>query len=155
MNNNDILRRLRYTFSLDDDAMMRIFTLAESSASRAEVCDWLKSEDDDAQKALTDEKLAIFLNGFIILKRGKKEGPQPAPELRLNNNVILRKLKIALQLDDEDMLEIFMLVGARLSKHELSAFFRKHTHEKYKMCKDQFLRNFLQGLQMKYTLLNK
>jgi uncharacterized protein YehS (DUF1456 family) len=94
--------------------------------------------------------MAIFLNGFINEKRGKKEGVQPEPEKRLNNNIILRKLKIALNLKDEDILEILMLADLRISKHELSAFFRNPNQEQYRLCKDQVLRNFLFGMQKKY-----
>ena len=60
------------------------------------------------------------------------------------------KLKIALNLKSEDVLEILQLAEFQLSKHELSAFFRKPGHKHYRDCKDQVLRNFLKGLQMKY-----
>ena len=94
--------------------------------------------------------LATFLNGLIIDKRGKKDGPQPKPEKTLNNNIILRKLKIALHLTDTDMLDIFHLVDFEISRHEINAFFRKPGQSQYRLCKDQFLRNFLYGLQEKY-----
>ncbi len=68
----------------------------------------------------------------------------------MNNNLVLRKLKIALTLDDTEMLEIFGLVGFHISKHEISAFFRKPDNSHYRDCKDQILRNFLVGLQMKF-----
>jgi uncharacterized protein YehS (DUF1456 family) len=96
--------------------------------------------------------LSIFLNGLIIEKRGKKEGPQPLPETKLNNNIIFRKLKIALNLKDVDVLDILSLVDLRISKHELSAFFRKPNQSQYRLCKDQILRNFLHGLQKKYRV---
>jgi len=83
-------------------------------------------------------------------KRGQREGPQPKPEQRLNNNIIFRKLKIALNLQDEDILKILQLAALPMSKHELSAFFRKPDHKNYRSCKDQILRNFLQGLQIQY-----
>jgi uncharacterized protein YehS (DUF1456 family) len=83
-------------------------------------------------------------------KRGKKEGPQPDPEQRLTNNIIFRKLKIALDLKAEDVLEIMDLANLRMSKHELSAFFRRPDHKNYRDCKDQILRNFLNGVQLKY-----
>ena len=150
MNNNDIIRRLRYTFDFDDDKMIKLFALAGVEVTRTEVCDWLKREEDPDFKKLNDKKFATFLNGFIHYKRGKREGPQPVPEKRLNNNMILRKLKIALNLKDTDMLEILQLVDMRLSKHELSAFFRKPSQRQYRECHDQILRNFLQGLQLKY-----
>mgnify|MGYP005754454979 CR=1 FL=1 len=150
MNNNDILRRVRYTFDYGDDKMIALFASGGKEVTRAEVSDWLKKEDDPEYKELNDERLAAFLNGFINEKRGKKEGPQPEPEKRLNNNIILRKFKIALNLKDEDMLEILELANFRLSKHELSAFFRKPDHQHYRPLKDQILRNFLHGMQIKY-----
>ncbi|SFH25373.1 YehS family protein [Pontibacter chinhatensis] len=150
MTNNDILRRIRYTFDYGDDKMIALFGSGGKQVTRAEVSDWLKKEEDPEYKELNDELLAAFLNGFINEKRGKKEGPQPEPEKRLNNNVTLRKLKIALNLKDEDILEILLLANFRLSKHELSAFFRKPDHQHYRPLKDQILRNFLHGMQIKY-----
>jgi uncharacterized protein YehS (DUF1456 family) len=82
--------------------------------------------------------------------RGKKEGPQPDAENKLTNNIILRKLTIALNLQAEDTLEILDLADLRLSKHELSAFFRRPEHKHYRVCKDQVLRNFLFGMQLMY-----
>lgn len=150
MNNNDILRRIRYTFDFNDDQMIALFGSGSMQVTRAEVSDWLKKEDDPECKELGDEQLAAFLNGFINEKRGKKEGPQPEPEKKLNNNIILRKLKIALNLKDEDMLDILELVRFRLGKAELSAFFRNPSQSQYRACKDQILRNFLHGMQLKY-----
>jgi len=94
--------------------------------------------------------LAVFLNGFINLKRGKRDGPQPKPEERLNNNLIFQKLRIALNLRAEDIIDILQLVDFRLSKPELSAFFRKPDNKNYRKCKDQILRNFLLGVQSKF-----
>ncbi|WP_287963382.1 DUF1456 family protein, partial [Alcanivorax sp.] len=94
--------------------------------------------------------LAIFLNGLINALRGKKPGQQPEPESRLTNNMIFMKLKIALSLQAEDVLAVLELADFRMSKHELSAFFRKPGHKHYRECKDQILRNFLKGLQIQY-----
>ena len=150
MVNNDILRRLRYTFDFNDHKMISLFSLADYQVTRQLVSDWLKKEDDPAYQNCSDTELAIFLNGLIIDKRGKREGPQPESEKRLSNNIILTKLKIALNLKAEDMLEIFALAETPVSKPELSAFFRKPGHKHYRECKDQLLRKFLQGLQKKY-----
>ena len=149
MTNNDILRRIRYIFDYNDTKMIDIFELADLKVSREQVSDWLKKDDDPAYKACSDTTMATFLNGLIIDKRGKKDGPQPKPEKKLNNNIIFRKLKIALDLKAEDVLEILKLANLRMSKHELSAFFRKVGHKHYRECKDQVLRNFLKGLQVK------
>lgn len=151
--NNDILRRLRYTFDLDDAKMITIFALADQQVTRQQVSDWLKKEEDPSFQTCSDTQLAIFLNGLISDRRGKLEGPQPVPEKRLTNNIIFRKLKIALDLKSTDILDIFDLANFRVSKHELSAFFRKPGHKHYRSCKDQMLRNFLNGLQHKYRVL--
>jgi uncharacterized protein YehS (DUF1456 family) len=152
VNANDILRRIRYTFEISDSKMMEIFALAGHEITRAQISDWLKKDDDPAYKDLDDNHLAIFLNGFIIEKRGKKEGPPPIAEKRLNNNIVLRKLKIALDLKDDNILEILALADMRISKHELSAFFRKPDQEQFRPCKDQILRNFIHGMQVKYNI---
>lgn len=149
MTNNDILRRIRYIFDLNDNKVISIFALAELKVSREQISDWLKKDDDASYKSLSDTELAIFLNGLIIEKRGKKDGPQPVPEKVLNNNIIFRKLKIALNLKNEEVLELLVLADLKISKHELSAFFRRADHKHYRVCKDQILRNFLKGVQLK------
>ena len=111
---------------------------------------WLKKEEDEAYQEMKDIELATFLNGLINLKRGKKEGPQAIPETELNNNIIFRKLKIALNFKDIDILEVFDLVDLKVGKHELSALFRNPNQSQYRECQDQFLRNFLYGLKMKF-----
>ena len=150
MTNNDILRRLRYTFDFSDSKMIGLMGLAGLEVTRGQVSDWLKKEDDPAYKNCTDTQLAIFLNGLIIDRRGKKEGPLPKPEKRISNNIIFRKLKIALDLKADDVMDILNLANQHISKHELSAFFRKPDHKHYRDCKDQILRNFLKGVQTKY-----
>lgn len=148
--NNDILRRIRYTFNFNDSEIISLFFLADLQVTRAQISNWLKKEDDPAYQKLNDNQLAIFLNGLIIEKRGKKEGEQPIAEKQLNNNLIFRKLRIALNLKDDEILSILELTGMRISKHELSAFFRNPNQVQYRPCQDQILRNFLQGMQMKY-----
>lgn len=150
MDNNDILRRIRFIFNLNDTKMMSIFASTGYKATRAQISDWLKKDDDPAFKKCNDSQLAIFLNGFINERRGKKEGAQPEPESRLNNNLIFRKLRIALNLKDEDILQLLEMANFQMSKAEFSAFFRKVGHKHYRPCKDQVLRNFLQGLQEKH-----
>lgn len=150
MTNNDIIRSIRYTFDFSDSTMIDIFGSAEFPVTRAQVSDWLKRDDDPEHQSLHDKQLAYFLNGLINYKRGKKEGEQPAAEKTLNNNIIFRKLKIALNLKDDKVLDILDSVEMRISKHELSAFFRKPDQSQYRQCKDQILRNFLHGMQLKY-----
>jgi uncharacterized protein YehS (DUF1456 family) len=148
--NNQILRRLRYAFDFNDSTMIKIFGHAGLEVSRAQISDWLKKDDDAAFVAIADPELAVFLNGLIIEKRGRKEGAQPEPEQKLNHNIVFRKLKIALDLKDDDILSLLLLSDFRLSKHELSAFFRRPDHHHYRACQDQVLRNFIKGVQLKF-----
>jgi uncharacterized protein YehS (DUF1456 family) len=150
MTNNDILRRIRYVFDFNDSKVISIFSLADQIVTREEISCWLKKDSEPDFESLNDELLATFLNGLINDKRGKKDGVQPSPEKSLSNNIIFRKLKIALDLKAEDVLVILQLADFSLSKHELSAFFRKKGHKHYRECQEQVLRNFLQGLQNKY-----
>jgi len=148
--NNDIMRRIRYTFDFDDAKMIAVFGLANHVVTQEQVSHWLKRDDDPLFQACGDMQLAIFLNGLINDRRGKREGPEPKPEQSLNNNIIFRKLKIALDLKAEEILELLDQTSVSISKHELSALFRKKSHKHYRECKDQLLRNFLNGVQLKY-----
>ncbi len=150
MTNNDVLRRIRYIFDFGDDKMIALFAQAECEVTREQVSNWLKKEDQDDYQALGDSLLATFLNGLIDDRRGKREGAQPVPETKLTNNIIFRKLKIALDLRNDDILAVMKLVDLRMSRHELSAFFRKVGHKHYRECKNQMLRGFMRGLQVKY-----
>lgn len=149
MDNNDIFRKLRFIFDYSDSDMIALFAEADLVVTRSQVSDWLKKEDDPAFRKLDDLHLAVFLNGLINRTRGKKEGVEVVPEKQLNNNIILRKLKIALNYRDEDMLEVLALADLQISKHELSAFFRNPNQSQYRPCHDQVMRNFLLGLQFK------
>mgnify|MGYP000491652090 CR=1 FL=1 len=150
MTNNYILRRLRYTFDFNDKNMIAIWALADEVVNREQISAWLKQEDDPGYQNCNDRQMAVFLNGLINKFRGKKDGPQMAPESRINNNIILRKLKIALNLIDDDILTIMASVEMEMGKSELSAFFRKAGHKHYRKLQDQMLRRFLQGVEMKY-----
>ena len=80
-----------------------------------------------------------------------KEGaPAQVVPNRINNNLILRKLRIGLDYKEEDMLSTLKLANFNLSKSELSALFRSKDHKHYQDCGDQILRNFLIGLTTKY-----
>ena len=154
MQKNDVLKRLRYILDLGDDQMMDIFKLAELEVNRETLCNWLKNDDDPNYVECEAIELASFLNGLITLKRGKREGEAPKPEKYLSNNIVLKKLSIAFSLRSEEVIEVLSMADFNLSKHELSAFFRKKEHKNYRDCKAQVLRNFLMGLQIKLRPCN-
>ena len=172
MDNNDILIRLRYALDIKDADMVEVFRLGGLELTKEAVQKMLvkskKDEETDASDtgaASVDEQLACdnktleaFLNGLITSQRGKpqpKPGePEPKPEFVLNNgnvnNLLLKKVKIALTLTNEDMLEILESAGVTVSKRELSAVLRKEGHRNYKPCGDRYARNFLKGLALRY-----
>lgn len=162
MDNNDILIRLRYALEIKNSEMAEIFKLGGEEVSVPEVVRILKKSDDeeenDSQIKLTNSMLNSFLNGFIIYKRGRQEPkpgqtntPEPTIENYSNiNNILLKKIKIALSLTTEDMIDVFKKAGLNVSKGELGAFLRKEGHKNYKVCLDNFSRNFLKGLTIKY-----
>ncbi len=150
MTNNYILRRTKIIFNYTVAKMVEVFALADETVTTQQIKGWARKDDDPDLVEMTDKMLATFLNGFIIEKRGKKDGAKPIAEEKLNNNIVLRKFKIALNLKDTDIQKIFVLSHIDISKHELSSFFRDINHRSYRQCKDQFLRNFMHGLQAKY-----
>jgi uncharacterized protein YehS (DUF1456 family) len=155
-NNNDNLRRLRYALDLGDSTMLGIFAEAGVSMEPGRLASFFKREQDPGYAELSDELFGSFLDGLIAQRRGKREpakaaaaGATPALPLPMTNNRVLRSIRIALELKDQDMIDIMALAGVRISKSELSALFRKADHKNYRECGDQFLRNFLQGLAVR------
>jgi uncharacterized protein YehS (DUF1456 family) len=153
MNNNDVLRQLRYALNMNDSTMIEIFKLAEHEIRPSILTGLLKKEDEEGFVNCGDSVLGYFLDGLILHKRGRKEvkpGETRRRDSRLTNNIILKKLRIALELKEDDMLAVLKLAEVDISKSELSALFRKEGHKNYKECGDQFLRKFLKGLSLRY-----
>jgi len=97
------------------------------------------------------EELGVFLDGLIILKRGpspKKANDDEAVEL--TNNLILKKLRIALELKEPETELIFNLADVMLTKQELKSLFRNEKHKNFKVCSNELLMAFLEGLDEFY-----
>ncbi|MCU9614376.1 DUF1456 family protein [Caldibacillus lycopersici] len=157
MDNNDILIRLRYALELKNKEMAEIFQLGGEELSVPEVIKILtKSDAEEEQIRCDNNMLDAFLNGLIIYKRGKQDSQPNKPDSSIHsmkkhsNNLLLKKVKIALAFTTEEMLEIFESAGITVSKGELGAFLRKEGHKNYKECGDKYARNFLKGLAIKY-----
>jgi uncharacterized protein YehS (DUF1456 family) len=150
MTPNDLLRRLRYVFDFKDSTLLEIFKLAEHEVDLATLMAFLKKEDDVGYVECSNQVLEAFLDGFIFYKRGKQDRLPTKSTSPLTNNAILKKLRIALAFQEDDMLSTFKLADLEVTKSELTALFRKEGHRKYKECGDQFLRNFLMGLTNRY-----
>lgn len=171
MNNNDILIRLRYALDIKDTDMLEMFKMGGATVTKEELQKMLiksknssnekeadEFEADENMKKCTNFMIECFLNGFIIFKRGKMESKPGEPEKKKLmitdnkhvNNIMLKKVKIALSLSSEEMIDIFKDAGIVLSKSELSAVFRKEGQRNYKECGDRYARNFLKGLAIRY-----
>ena len=147
MTNNYILRNIRYALNLDDSTMIKIFRLGRHDIDPIVLTALLKKEDEPGHIECGDKILGSFLDGLIIHNRGRKEtGQESVKQIALTNNDVLKKLRIALELKEEDMLAILKAGDVNISKSELTALFRKRGHKHYKECGDQFLRYFFRGL---------
>ena len=153
MTNNDIFRRLRYALDLSNKTVIEVFQLSGMEMIQSDVLALLKKEAEEGYLECSDLVLDAFLDGLIVQKRGNRQGEADKPKMtvkHLTNNEILRKIRIALELKEGDMLALLKLAQFPTSKSELTALFRAKGHENYKECGDQLLRNFLKGLTIRY-----
>lgn len=149
MINNHVLRSIRYMLDLSDTKVVEITKLADAdfAIDKTGVQAFLKKEEEEGYAECSDAVLARFLNGLVVHLRGTDPNlPPRAVEARVTNNLVLKKLRVAFELKDADMHEVFEAAGFAVSKPELSAVFRQPGHKNYRVCGDQMLRNFLKGL---------
>lgn len=149
MVNNDVLRSIRYTLDLSDKRVAQLISLGGDSATPEQLALYLLAESDEPRELCPDVTLAAFLNGLITDQRGVREN-QPPLETKLNNNMVLKKLRIAFALRDDDILTLVQRAGSNLSLAELNAVFQKPDHKNFVICGDQLLRHFLSGLTAIY-----
>ncbi|GAB2613069.1 YehS family protein [Novilysobacter erysipheiresistens] len=152
MINNDVLRSIRYMLDLSDGKVVEITQLADPGfpIDKTDVEAFLKKDNEDGYVECSNAVLAHFLDGLVIHRRGRNPDLPVRPvEKRVNNNVVLKKLRVAFELKDVDMHEVFEAAGFPISKPELSALFRQPGHKNFRLCGDQLLRNFLKGLTLR------
>lgn len=152
MINNDVLRSVRYMLDLSDGRVIDFIHNADPdfAVDKADVQALLRKENEEGFVECSNRTLALFLDGLIVDRRGRNENLPARPvEKRVTNNVVLKKLRVAFELKDVDMHEIFAASGFPVSKPELTALFRQPDHKNFRLCGDQLLRNFLKGLTMR------
>ncbi|WP_137885149.1 DUF1456 family protein [Pseudomonas sp. 2FE] len=150
MINNDVLRSVRYMLDISDAKIVEIIKLADYDVQLNAVSAFLKKDEEDGYADCSDEVMAHFLDGLVFHKRGKDESRPAHPlELPVTNNMVLKKLRVAFELKEDDMHAILQSADFPVSKPELSALFRKFGHSNYRTCGDQLLRNFLKGLTLR------
>ena len=146
MHNNEAFRRIRYALELDDPTTVAIFAAGNYECNQSDVDKFSKKESDPTDvEVLPDVPFSHFLNGLIVYRRGGTP-PEVKADETMNNNKAIKKLRIALELYEDEMLAIFDHAGIKLSGHKLSALFRTEGHKHYRECNDHTLRQFLRGL---------
>ena len=151
MKTNDILYKIQKALNLSQEEMLEAYKLADYKIEASHLDSLLKRRQDEGSKLCSYEELGVFLDGFVILKRGpspKKTNNNEAVEL--TNNLILKKLRIALELKEAETEIIFSLGEAELSKQQLASLFRKEGHKNFKECSDELLMAFLEGMDEFY-----
>lgn len=160
MTNNDILKRVRYALDLGDFSVLEMTKNGGKEITSMELNAYYRKEEEEGYKNCSNSVLNSFLDGLIIKKRGPRPdaGPERSPKdsglvkkaVVPRNNDVMKKLKIAFKLKDEDIVNIFKDIDFKISKSEINALFRRSNHKNFRECGDQILRNFIQGLTKAY-----
>ena len=156
MNTNEILRSCYKLLGVDELKMVEIFKLGGFDVNPKTLSGYLKEKNDKDFLDCGYAALGSFLDGLIVYKRGPSDKQSSdETEIRLNNNLILKKLRIAYELKEVDLYAIFNSVDIDISKSELSSLFRKEGHKNYRACPDSILKLFLEGLLICETRVSK
>ncbi|HIM94410.1 MAG TPA: DUF1456 family protein [Campylobacterales bacterium] len=148
---NDILFKIKTALSLDNEAIIKAYTLVEYEMSQERLTDILKKRQDKGYAEATYEELGLFLDGLILLKRGKASTTKDEDEVfELTNNLILKKLRVALELKEAELVILFALAEVTITKRQIGSLFRKEGGKNFKACSDELLLSFLEGLDEFY-----
>ncbi len=149
INTNDILYRIKKSLNLSMSDMQKAYELEDYKITKDRLEDILKKRQDKGFIIASYEELGVFLDGLISLKRGKTDRKSDE-NVELTNNLILKKLRVALQLKEAESEIIFGLADIELTKQQLASLFRKDGHKNFKICSDELLISFLDGLDEFY-----
>jgi len=131
---------------IDDVEIAQILKLRGYQPKRGEVAA-IFEEQYEGKEDCSHNLMAHFLDGLIYYKRGKSdEHPERPIKTPVTNNMVLKKMRVAFKLREKDMHKVLEQGGFSISKHEMSALFRREGHKNYRECGDQILRYFLKGL---------
>ncbi len=149
MINNDVIRSIRFMLDISEFKLVEIVELGGGNVTPDKMNSYLKRDDEDGFEECPQNTMSYFLNGLIYFKRGKDDSKPPMTLELPSNNLVLKKLRVAFELKDDDIISMLERDEFKVSKTELSALFRKEGHPNYRLCGDQFLRRFLKGLTLK------
>ena len=144
---NDILFKIKTALSLDNETMIEAYALVGHEMSQERLTSILKRHQDRGYEEATYEELGLFLDGLVVLKRGESSTPKDEDEVvELTNNLILKKLRVALELKEPQLLILFGLAEVTITKRQIGSLFRKEGGKNFKPCSDELLLSFLEGL---------
>jgi uncharacterized protein YehS (DUF1456 family) len=143
---NQVLVGLKQALQLSYSDIETIYALSGFEVSSKEIENFFKESTYRDSKQVGYEALGAFLDGLITFKRGEPPHTPPNEIQTLTNNLILKKIRIALNLKTHEIEIIFNLVDIFLTKQQLSALFRKEEHKNFKACSNALLLTFLEGL---------
>ena len=145
------MKSVRYTLEIKNREVVEMIKGGGVELSVLDVVGILKNEGDEGFIECPSETIHAFLDGLILERRGPSDGPaKKFSTATINNNMVLKKLRIAFEMKDTDMMATMRSVGFKISKGEISALFRAPNQKQFMECGDQFLRNFLKGLTNRY-----
>jgi uncharacterized protein YehS (DUF1456 family) len=148
---NEILYRIQKALHLTTEEMLEAYKLEEYKMDASHLDSLLKRRQEKGFMLCSYEELGVFLDGLVTFKRGpspKKSTDDAVVEL--TNNLILKKLRIALELKEAETEIIFGLADIELTKQQLASLFRKETHKNFKPCSAELLMAFIEGLDEFY-----
>jgi len=148
---NEILYRIQKALGLSLEEMLEAYKLEAYPMNEAHLKSLLKRRQDKGFMLCSYEELGVFLDGLITFKRGPSpKKPNNDEAIELTNNLILKKLRIALELKEPEIEIIFGLADIELTKQQLASLFRKESHKNFKPCSDELLMAFIEGLDEFY-----
>jgi len=153
MNTNKTIGKIIEALKLDRDSIVEIYQLVRYPIELDHIDRWSLSSNSREFISCSYEELGNFLDGLIILKRGPNPNKSGNDEvISLTNNLILKKLRIALNLKEPEIEIIFSLGEVNLTKQQLSSLFRKENNKNFKECSDELLMAFLDGVSEFYYI---
>jgi uncharacterized protein YehS (DUF1456 family) len=147
---NEILYRIQKALNLSIENIIEIYKLESFEMSETHLDALLKRRLDKGFMLCSYEELGIFLDGLVTFKRGPSPKKPTDEVVELTNNLILKKLRIALELKEAETEIIFGLADIELTKQQLASLFRKENHKNFKPCSDELLMAFIEGLDEFY-----
>ncbi|MDR1834327.1 MAG: DUF1456 family protein [Fusobacteriaceae bacterium] len=153
MQNNKVLKDVRYALRLRNKKLEKIFELGDIRISEDEIEKLLSKDKTREFLNCNNKYLHGFLNGLIKYYRGdgteemRRKRTRFVRITKINaNNLVLKKIKVALSLRNEDVADIFKLGEIDITNSELNGIFRNERSRIYRKCGDKYLRKFLKGL---------